>query len=313
MYYYLRKISSLLVTLVLVSLITFGVFQILPGNPVDIILGVDADPLQAEALKVSLGLDKPISERYLMWAGKALRGDLGNSTRFQGSVAELISKRIEVTSALAILSLSLTLLVGIPTGIWLAKENKHKRALIVSVLSQIGLAVPSFWLGILLTMIFSVTLHILPSGGYTSWRQNIFLCLSSLILPAVSIAIGTSAVLVRYLKNTLLEQLKRDYVRTAYSKGLKENYVILRHVLRNALIPVVTILGILTVDILGGSIITETVFSLPGIGNLIILSIASRDLSLIQGLVLYLALLVVLCNFMVDMLYTWIDPRIRLK
>ncbi|HEY8462952.1 MAG TPA: ABC transporter permease [Bacillota bacterium] len=313
MNYYLKKLGSLLVTLILVSLIIFSVFQILPGDPVEIILGVDADPFQVQALSQSLGLDKPVWERYLLWIGNALRGDLGQSLRFQQPVTQLISSRIEVTVALMLLALLLTIFTGIPLGIWLAKKEGLVWGLVGSVLSQIGLAVPPFWMGILLLSVFAVALQILPSGGYVSWRQSLLLCLKSLILPAVSISIGTTAVLVRYLKNTVLDQIKMDYVRTALSKGLNQNSALYRHVLKNALIPVVTILGMIIADILGGSIITENVFSLPGIGNLIAIAVTSRDFPLIQGLVLYLAVIVSLCNFLVDVIYTLIDPRIRLK
>lgn len=313
MNYFLRKTGILLTTLVLVSVITFLVFQVLPGNPADIILGTDADKLQIEALNEKLGLNKPPVERYISWAGNAVKGNLGNSIRYQQPISEIIKSRIGVTVSLTVMSLILTVIIGIPLGIWIARKNNKIAALIVSLCSQLWIAVPSFWLGIMLIMIFSVTLKILPSNGYTAWGEDPVMAFKSLLLPSISIALGTSAVVVRYLKNILLDQMKLDYVRTAFSKGLKEKNVVYGHVLRNALIPVITILGMIVTDILGGSIITENVFSLPGIGNLIVTSINSRDLPLIQALVLYLAFIVVLVNFIIDILYAVVDPRISIK
>lgn len=313
MNYVIRKLITLFSTLMLVSLITFGVFQILPGNPVNIILGVDADPLQAQALTEKLNLNKPLGERYVYWIKELLKGNLGDSIRYQTPVAELIGHRLPVTVSVTVLALIFTLLIGIPLGIWLARKNNKGISILVSMLSQLGIALPSFWLGIILIMIFSATLNLLPSGGFVPFNEDPLKSIRSLMLPAISISIGTSAVVVRYLKNTLLDEMKLDYVRTAYSKGLREGKVIYKHVLRNALIPVVTIFGMISVDILGGSIITENVFALPGLGSLVTAAVGSRDLPLVQGLVLYLAVIVVAINFIVDMLYSVIDPRIRLK
>lgn len=313
MNFFIRKLGVILSTLILVSFITFGIFQVLPGNPVDVILGVDADPLQVQALTQKLGLNKPILERYINWSINALKGNLGDSVRYQKPVIELIKSRIGVTVSLAVMSLMLTIVIGVPVGMWIARNNKKWISDFFSVITQLGLAVPSFWLGILLILVFAVVFNILPSGGYTPIKENPLRAVQSLILPSISISIGTSAVVIRYLKNTLLDQMKFDYVRTAYSKGLREKQVVYRHVFKNALIPVITIFGMIATDVLGGSIITETVFSLPGLGSLITTSITSRDLPLIQGLVLYLAVIVVMINFIVDLLYTFVDPRIRLK
>lgn len=313
MYFFIRKLGVIISTLILVSFITFGIFQILPGNPVEVMLGVDADPLQVQALTQKLGLDKPILERYSTWTVNALKGDLGNSIKYQKPVSDLIKSRIGVTVSLAVIALLLTIIIGVPIGIWIARNNKRWISDIFSVITQLGLAIPSFWLGILLILVFAVIFNVLPSGGYTPIAENPIKAVKSLILPAVSISIGTSAVVIRYLKNTLLDQMKFDYVRTAYSKGLREKQVMYNHVFKNALIPVITIFGLMATDVLGGSIITETVFSLPGLGSLITSSITSRDFPLIQGLVLYLAVIVVSINFIVDLMYTLVDPRIRLK
>ena len=311
--YYVKKAAGLLVTLILVSLITFGVFQILPGNPAYIILGVDADPMQIEALTESMGLDLPMYQRYFNWIRGLMAGDLGVSYRYQQPVAELLTSSLEVTGSLAFLSLLLTAAIGIPAGIWLAGHSSKKYSVPLSMLSQISLSIPSFCMGVFLTYLFAVRLKWLPSIGYVSWKSSPVQWLRTLVLPAFSLALGSSAVLIRYIRVSIAGQQKQDYVRTAYSKGLRRNEVMYRHVVRNSLIPVVTILGMMTADILGGSIIVENVFSLPGIGRLISVSITSRDLPLLQGLTLYLAVIVVICNFAVDLIYSVIDPRIRIK
>ena len=311
--YYLRKAVGLLVTLVLISLITFGVFQILPGNPAYIILGVDADPLQVEALSKSMGLDKPLISRYLLWVRQLLRGDLGVSYRYSQPVAALLKDALKVTGSLTLITMLLTVLIGIPAGVWLAGHGSRKYSLPLSMLSQVSISIPSFCMGIFLTHVFAVRLKWLPSIGYTSLDQGVIPWLRSLTLPACALALGSASILIRYVRVSIANQQKQDYVRTAYSKGLRTGKVMYRHVVRNSLIPVITILGMTTADILGGSIIIENVFSLPGIGRLISVSITSRDLPLLQGLTLYLAIIVVVCNFVVDVIYSLVDPRIRLR
>ena len=313
MRFYLRKAVGLVITVVLVSAIAFGVFQILPGNPAYIILGVDADPLQVEALSKSMGLDKPIFERYLEWILNLFRGDLGISYRYQQPVNGLMWDALGVTGSLCLITMIFTVLIGIPVGVWLARHSRKKYSVPVSMVSQISISIPSFCMGIFLIHLFSVRLKWLPSIGYTSWKEGIFLWLRSLLLPALSIALGSASILIRYVRVSIAKEQKQDYVRTAYSKGLRAAKVMYGHILRNSLIPVITVLGMTTADILGGSIIIENVFSIPGIGRLISASIMSRDLPLLQGLTLYLALIVVLCNFAVDIIYSIVDPRIRLK
>ena len=313
MSYYLRKAAGFLLTLVLVSLITFGVFQILPGNPAYIILGVDADPLQIEALSKSMGLDRPLLARYLNWVRQLLQGDLGVSYRYQQPVSRLLGDALKVTGSLTVVTIFLTVLIGIPAGVWLAGHGSRKYALPFSMLSQVSISIPSFCMGIFLTHVFAVRLKWLPSIGYTGLSQGIVPWLRSLILPAFSLSLGTASILIRYVRVSIANQQKQDYVRTARSKGLRSRRVMYRHVLRNSLIPVITILGMTTADILGGSIIIENVFSMPGIGRLISVSISSRDLPLLQGLTLYLAMIVVICNFAVDLIYSAVDPRIRLR
>lgn len=313
MSFYVRKVFSLLTTLFIVSVITFMVFQILPGDPASIILGPEADPLQIAAMHERLGLDAPPLMRYLDWMGNAFTGDLGESIRFNQPVTTLIGSRIIPTASLALLTLVLTLLIGIPLGLFITNHHSDHSGTIISFISQIGMAVPSFWMGILLIMLFSITFRVLPSGGYVPITESLSQWLRSIILPSLSLALGTSAVLIRYLKTSMIGELKKQYVQTARGKGVSELQILYKHVLRNALIPTLTILGMLVIDILGGSIITENVFNIPGLGHLIVNAINSRDLPLIQGLVLYLATIVVSFNFVVDILYSFVDPRIRIK
>ncbi|MDD3213920.1 MAG: ABC transporter permease, partial [Eubacteriales bacterium] len=207
MKYYLNKLFTLLVTLVLISIITFAVFQILPGDPITVMIGVDGNASQYEILKQQYGLDKPLLEQYLNWATGFIRGDLGVSMKYKLPVADLLAERIPATLTLAVAALLLTVLIGIPAGIWLARRNNKASGFIMSMFSQLGLAIPSFWGGILLILLFSVTLRWLPSGGYVAWSKDPIQCLRTIALPAISLSLGTTCTIVRYMKNTLLDQM----------------------------------------------------------------------------------------------------------
>lgn len=313
MHFYVKKLLSTVVTIFLVSVLTFSVFQMLPGDPAQLILGVDAKADQLESLRSTMDLDRNPFVRYVIWVNKAVHGDFGISYKYQMPVSSLIGDAMTITSQLAILSLLFSIIIGIPTGIFLAKRDKSKKIIPLSILSQLGMAVPSFCVAIILIVIFSIKLKWLPSFGYIPFSKSPIGCLKSLMLPSISIAFGGAAVIIRYLRSNIVSEKKSDYVRTAHSIGLSENKILYRHILRNSLIPVLTIFGILVSEVLGGSIIIENVFSLPGIGKLITSSITSRDLPLIQALVLYLSIIVVISNMAVDILYGVIDPRIRIK
>jgi len=313
MRYIIKKLLSALLTLFLASVITFSIFNILPGDPAQVILGIDASDQQLEQLRETMNIDAPPVYRYIEWLNNIFKGDLGISYKYQTQVSSLISQSLKVTLQLAFFSLILTVLISIPFGLLLVSLRNKKSFIPLSLLSQFGMSIPSFCIAILLIGIFTVKLRILPSIGYISFRENPLQNIRSLLLPSFSIAIGASSIVVRYLNTSVQQQLKKDYVRTAYSIGLSEKTVLYHHVLRNALIPVITIFGLIIADILGGSIIIENVFSLPGIGKLITSSITSRDLPLIQALVLYLSFLVIVVNFLVDVLYKIIDPRIRIE
>ena len=310
--FYLRKFLDFLTTLFLISLLTFLTFQLLPGNPALAILGPEADSAQIQALEEKMGLDKSIGERYILWISGALRGDLGISYQYDQSVSKLIAGSFSVTMSLSLLTLIFTVLIGFSFGFFYSYISRSRFFKPLSTLQQIWFSLPSFCTALLLILIFSVKLGLFPAMGYSPlFKTGFFPWLHSLILPALSLSLGSGAILARYTTASILNQYRQDYVRTARSKGLGEWSVITRHILRNALLPSVTTLGLIMAEILGGSIIIENVFSIPGIGKLIASSILTRDFPLIQGLVLYLALITLLCNFIVDMIYTIIDPRIR--
>ncbi|HOY24956.1 MAG TPA: ABC transporter permease [Mesotoga sp.] len=313
MYIYLRKLFAMLATVFLVSMITFITFEIIPGDPVLARLGVDADEAQIRALSEELGLDEPLYKRFFGWITGLFTGDLGQSIRYSRPVSELIFDRLPVTLSLALISMVLIVIIGVPLGILSARYGDRLPGISISIVSQIGMAVPSFWTGIILMYIFGLTLRWVSPGGYTPWSVDPVEAFKSLLLPAVAIALPSIATVIRYTRNTVMEQMKNDYVRLAFSKGLKMNAVLFRHVLKNALIPVITVLGMITANILGGSIVIEQVFTLPGVGRLLINAISVRDLPLVQGMVLYISLVIVVTNFLIDIVYTLIDPRIKLR
>ena len=305
MNFYVRKTLDFATTLLLVTLVTFLTFQLLPGNPALAILGPEADQAQIEAMEIQLGLDQPIPLRYLNWLKGAFCSNLGISYKYNQKVSFLIASALKTTAALSLLALLFTVALGSFFGIVFALNRKKRLWQGLSVVSQIWVSMPSFCTALVLILIFTVGLKLLPSVGFNGFE--------SLILPSLAIALGSSSILARYIKTSMENELTQDYVRTARSKGLNERQIIVRHVLRNALIPSITTLGLITADIFGGSIIIENVFSLPGIGKLITHSISSRDFPLLQGLTLYLAAMTLICNFAVDILYSVIDPRTRTK
>jgi len=309
----MRRLPSLLLTLLLISLATFVVVQVMPGDPAQLILGTEAPPETLADLRAQLGLDRPLPLQYLSWLSGVLRGNLGVSLRHGRPVATLIAERLPVTLSLATLSLALAVLLAVPLGVLAAIRQHSALDYGVLVFAQAGLALPSFWIGILLILLFALSLRWLPSGGYVPWGESPLAALRSLTMPVLALGLPVAGVLARLVRASMLEELARDHIRTARAKGLSEPQVIVRHVLRNALIPTVTLLGLQLGFLLGGSIVIEQVFALPGLGRLVLFAINNRDLPLIQGLVLFIAVLVVGINFLVDMAYTWLDPRISLS
>jgi len=300
--YYVRKLISFITTLFLVSLVTFFAFEFLPGNPALLILGPDAEDAQIEALEQELNLDKPALTRYVLWIKGACSGDLGKSYSYKMDVSKVISQGLKVTIPLSLLTLLFTIIIGTGLGIFFARHSKNPFINGLYYTNQIWVSIPAFCSALILIWIFTFKLHLLPSM-YCGFK--------SLILPALSIAIGSGTILARYIKNNIENEFKQDYVRTALSKGLSKSQVIYKHILRNSLITAVTTLGITMAEILGGSIIIENIFTLPGIGQSLVKSIHSRDFTLIQGLVLYLAFITLACNLTIDVLYKIIDPRTK--
>ena len=303
MSFYIKKFLDFITTLILVSVVTFLTFQLLPGNPALTILGAEAEEAQIAAIEQELQLDKPLYQRYLTWVKGALSGNLGKSYKYGQSVTSIILERVKTTAALAGLSLIFSFGLGLILGLFFAISRKNRYLKPLFYIDQIFISIPSFCTALLLILFFTVLLNLLPSIGVSGFR--------SFILPALSLSLGSSAILARYIKTAVDDEYKKDYVRTARSKGLTESQIIYRHILRNAIIPSITTLGLIATDIFGGSIIVENVFSLPGIGKLIVTSISSRDFPLLQGLTLYLSAITLFCNFGVDILYSVVDPRTR--
>lgn len=314
-----KKIITLIMTLFVVSVAAFLAFQIIPGDVVKSIVGDDAPIEREEQLREELGLNDPPVARYFHWMGDVLRGDLGVSYRYSKNmnermpVAELIGDKLPVTLWLAALSCGLILLVSIPLGVLWAKSKSGLLNGVLNVLTQTSMAVPSFFLGILVTYLFGVVLKVFTPGGYVSYKVSLPGFLGYLFFPALSVAIPKIAMTARFLRNSMLTEMNSDYVRTARSKGCPDSRVMYGHVLRNAMMPVVTFLGMIIAEIVAGSIVVEQVFGLPGIGRLLISSISTRDFPVVQILVLYITFVVIFIYFLVDILYRVIDPRISHK
>ena len=311
-----KKIATLIMTLFGVSAAAFIAFQIIPGDVVTSILGTEATPEREDQLREELGLNDPPVVRYFRWAGGVLRGDLGISYRYAKNmnemmpVAELIGDKLPVTLSLAAVSLALIVVVSIPVGVlWAQSKNKVLDAAL-GVITQTSMAIPSFFLGIIVTYLFGMALKCFAPGGYVSYEKDMGGFLFYLLFPAMAIALPKAAMTARFLRNSMLTEMKADYVRTAQSKGCAERRVMYSHVLRNALMPVITFLGMIIAEIVAGSIVVEQVFSLPGIGRLLISSISTRDLPVVEILILYITFVVIFVYFLVDILYRVVDPRI---
>ncbi len=309
--YVFRRVGALAVTLFFVSLLVFVVVRVLPGDPALIILGLEANPDSVARVRQALGLDRPIPVQYAQWVGQALRGDLGRSIQYDLPVGTLILSRLSVTLPLTLLAAGLMVAAALPLGVFAATRHRRWGDYLTMTLSQLGVAVPGFWAGLLLILLFSVRLGWVQAGGFDGWGEGIWRGLRSLLLPAVALGLFQFAVLARTTRSAVLEVLREEYVKTARAKGVAERVVLFRHALRNALIPIVTVAGIQLGQLLAGSIILESVFYLPGLGRLTLAAISARDLPVVQGVVLFVASMIVTVNAAVDILYGILDPRIR--
>jgi peptide/nickel transport system permease protein len=307
----IKRTFTLLLTLLVATLVVFVVLEILPGDPAAVMLGINAQADTLHALREQLGLNQPVWVRYFQWVADLATGNLGISYTYDVPVSELILSRITVSFPLALLAMTLSTLIAIPMGILAASHHNKPVDFFVMSFSQIGIAIPNFWFAMLLTLVFSVTFRLLPAGGFAGWDAGILPALKSLVLPTIALALPQAAILARVTRSALLEVLKEDFIRTARAKGVNNQGALWKHALRNALIPVVTIMGLQFSFLLAGTIIIENVFYLPGIGRLIFQAISQRDLIVVKNLVVLLAGAVILINFVVDMLYAGIDPRLR--
>ncbi len=307
----LRRLLSAIPTLLIVTLIVFAMVKLLPGDPARLILGQEATPQALSELRRSLGLDRPLPQQYLSWLTSAARLDFGTSLTDHSSVGRLIAQKLPVTLELSLFAMLISLLISLPAGMISAVRRSTWVDRLLTLLALSGISLPNFFLGILLIYLFSIRLAWIPASGYTSLMENPGRNLLLLLLPAVTLGVGSAAVLTRYLRSSLSETLNQDYVRTAHAKGLAARQVISKHALKNALIPFLTAFGLQLGGLLGGAVITEQIFSIPGFGRLLVDAVFTRDLPVIQGVVLVSAVAVFLVSFLVDLGYAAVDPRIR--
>ncbi len=306
-----RRLIGLCLTVFLAALVVFAVLAWLPGDPAAVMLGVNAQPDTLAALRAEMGLNQPLPLRFAAWFTGLLQGDLGTSYTYSVPVAGLIWERLGVSLPLAMLAILLAVGIGVPLGALAAAKRGSYADLGLMTGAQLGVAVPNFWLAILLIFLFAVTLGWLPSGGFPGWGAGVWAGLKALLLPGVALALPQAAILARLTRSSVLEALGEDYILTARMKGLSRQEALWRHALPNAMIPVVTVIGLQLAFLLAGTIIVENVFYLPGLGRLLFQAIAARDLVTVQGLVVLLAIAVIVINFLVDLAYLWLDPRIR--
>jgi peptide/nickel transport system permease protein len=298
--------------LLLASIVIFGFIRLIPGDPALALAGQNATPEQVAALRERFGLDQPITTQYVTWIGQALRGDLGFSYISDRPVRDLVSQRIPATLQLALGSILVMLILGAPLGVFTAVRPHSPVAHLVSLLSAVALATPTFWLGLLLILYFSVSRKVLPASGYVTFTEDPLEAIKHLILPALTLGAYGTAVLIRFLNASLTDALKADYIRVAYAKGLRERAVVMRHALKVALPPVITILAIQFGQLLGGAVVTESVFGWPGLGRLILDAISNRDYLVVQSTMLLFVTIFVLLNILADVGYALLNPRIRL-
>jgi peptide/nickel transport system permease protein len=309
----IQRSAISLVTLFLITVIVFLGVRMIPGDPARVMAGVDADAAGIEEIRQKYGLRDPIPVQYVKWVGRALRGDLGESIRTRDSVLRLIGQKLPITLQLAAYSLAVSLLIAIPVGVLAAVRRNTAWDYLASSASLCGLSIPNFWLGIMLILLLSVRLQWLPASGFVSPFEDLWGNTQRLLMPAVVLGSALAAVLMRQTRNSMIEVLSADYVRTAYAKGLRTGVVVFRHAIRNGLIPVITILGLQLGALIGGAVVTEQIFVVPGFGRLILEAVFTRDYPIVQGVVLITASAYVLVNLLVDVSYSLLNPRIRIR
>jgi peptide/nickel transport system permease protein len=308
-----RRAAISVVTLFLITLIVFTGVRMIPGDPARVMAGTDADEAGLQEIREKYGLNDPIPVQYFRWLGLALRGDLGESIRTRESVVKTVAVKLPITIELACFSLIIAIGIAIPAGVFSAVRRNTVWDLFANAVSLSGVSIPSFWLGIMLILLLSVRLHLLPASGFVPFFQDPLQNLLRMLMPAFVLGATLAAVLMRQTRNSMIEVMSANYIRTAYSKGLAERVVVFRHALRNGLIPIVTILGLQMGALMGGAVVTEQIFVVPGFGRLIVEAVFTRDYPLVQGVVLITATTYVLINLLVDVSYSLLNPRIRVK
>jgi peptide/nickel transport system permease protein len=308
--YFARRLAVLLASLLVASVVVFLLLSLLPGDPAQALLGVNATPESLAALREQFGLNRPLWEQYLDWVGGMLRGDFGTSVVSGVSVGSEIAAKLSLTVPLVVSGMVVALLVAVPLGVVAAVRNRQPVGTVLAAFSQVGIAIPSFWLGILLITVFAVRLQVLPSGGFPGW-QDFGGAVQALLLPVLVLGFAQGAILMRYVRSAVLEVMQEDFIRTARAKGLTRWQALTRHALRTAAVPVVTVLGLQLSTLLIGAVVIENVFGLPGLGRMLLQDVGNRDLLKVQGVVMVLAAAVLFVNFLVDVVYHLIDPRLR--
>ena len=309
--YLIKRLGSLIVSLFVASLVIFACIEIVPGDPASFMLGVNAQPDTVNALREELGLNTSHTQRYVSWISGLLKGDLGTSYTYRSPVSDIVADRLQVSVPLALYALTLTILIAFPVGVLAAAWRGSAVDLFVMGVTQLGIAVPNFWFAILMVIVFAINLGWFSAGGFPGWDAGILAVIKALTLPAVALALPQASILARVMRSSLLDTLSEDYIRSARAKGLSRRQVMWRHALRNAMIPVLTIIGLQFSFLLAGAIIIENVFFLPGLGRLVFQAITQRDLIVVESVVMLLVFAVVLVNFLVDLAYAWVDPRLR--
>lgn len=309
--YLLRRALSLLITLLVATVVVFIVLNIVPGDPASYMMGLNADPETLAQLRTELGLNDPAWQRYFVWLGNLATGDLGVSYTYRVPVTDLIGERLGVSLPLTLLATALSLIIAIPLGVVAAARRGKLADTAIVGATQLGIAVPNFWFALMLVFAFATTLRWFAAGGFPGWDAGFVPAMQALVLPAIALALPQAAILTRITRASLLETLSEDFIRTARAKGLSESQTLSRHALRNALIPVLTILGLQFTFLLAGAIIVENVFYLPGLGRLVLQAITQRDLIVVQGVVIVLVAVAVLVTFLIEIAYMLADPRVR--
>ncbi|WP_026666915.1 ABC transporter permease [Butyrivibrio sp. AE2005] len=313
MKYIIKKVISMIITIVVVSLCVFLAFSIIPGDPALKKLGTEASPELIAQTREQMGLNDPVIVRYFRWFAAFLHGDMGKSYNYSVPVAGMILNKISITLTMAIMSFLLTIVVSIPMGIITAKHEGGALDRVVTVINQIIMAVPPFFSGILITFIFGMVFKLFTPGGFVSYTDNFAGFVGYLIFPSIAVALPKIAMTVKMLRGSVIDEAKKDYTRTAYSRGNNTNGVLYRHVLKNALIPVITFLGMLLADMVAGSIVIEQVFGIPGISRILLTSISNRDYPVVEAIIMGIAMIVIVTNLLVDIIYRIVDPRIGIE